>query len=119
MWAGASDEHCRDIDKESSNTSQEAQQMMYTTTQAARAEMAYRQERITRDFARAAAWRQRRTEAKEARAQRAVQAAEARVAEAAQAAHATVDVPAKAAIAKVGTAQPRHGRHALRHTHAA
>ncbi|WP_328990789.1 hypothetical protein OG394_31430 [Kribbella sp. NBC_01245] len=94
--------------------------MMYTTTQAARAEMAYRQERITREFAQAAAWRQRRTEAKEARAQRAVQAAEARVAEAAQAAHATVDVPAATAkAAKVVTARPRHARHGFRHTHAA
>lgn len=88
--------------------------MMYTTTQAARAEMAYRQERITRDFAQAAAWRKRRTEAKEAKALRAVQAAEARVAEAAQAAHATTDV---AIIGRKVTA--RHARHGLRHTHAA
>jgi len=37
--------------------------MMYTTTQAAKAEMAYRTERISRDFRRATARRKRRDEA--------------------------------------------------------
>ncbi|MFC0628633.1 hypothetical protein [Kribbella deserti] len=92
--------------------------MLFPTTQVAQAEMTYRTERISRDFAQASAWRQRRAAAKQERALQAVEAAEARVVEAAQAAHTTHELQSPASL-HTARHHARHARRGLRPTQAA